>query len=83
MAEKELSGEIDPTEELEIQEIFSDSRPDLPRGTDRRIEETVRKARHQTGLADYLTLIVRTGKVALYLLEGIFRSKEGSASGKE
>jgi hypothetical protein len=83
MIENEFHEEIDPIEELEIQQIFNESRPDLPQVTEMRIEETVRKARHQTGLADYLTLIVRTGKVALYLLEAMFRSNEESASRKE
>ena len=67
---------IDPVQELEIQNIFDESRKRLPGPTCLRTQETIRKARHQVGLADYATLLVRTGKVLLHLLGLFFLSRE-------
>lgn len=83
MVENEFREEIDPIEEQEIQEIFDESGSNLPEPTSRQTQETIHKARRQAGLADCLTLIVRTGRVALHLIGAMFWSQEKSESGEE
>ena len=79
MVENEFKEDFDPVEEHEIQQLFNESRIDLPEPTAKQTEETVLKARHQAGLTDYLTLLVRTGRVTLYLLD--HESKEANSEG--
>ena len=83
MVENEFSEEMDPIEEQEIQEIFDESRSNLPEPTSRQTQKTIHKARHQAGLTDCLTLIVRTGRVALHLIGAMFWSREKTESRKD
>ena len=83
MVENQFREEINPLVEQEIQEIFDESRSNLPEPTRRQTQDTVHKARHQAGLADCLTLIVRTGRVALHLIGAMFWSRKESESREE
>ena len=57
-----------------VREIFAESREDLAKPSAQQREMTIQRARQRTGFADFIVLLLRTGKTALSVLGLLFRS---------
>jgi hypothetical protein len=84
MVEKPKNGDqAGSADEEIIRGIFAGSRSDLAKASAQQRDVTTLRARHNAGFADFVILLLRSGKTALGVLGLLLRSGEKPGSREE